>query len=186
MTWPTTCPHGVTLADGAFVPTQTLVRAAGVRANPLADRLGVEQGPAGTLVVGDDLSLPGHPEVFVIGDMACVRDGQGCHHPMLAPVAQQEARHVAATLDRRLRGLAAQPFRYRDRGKMATIGRRSAVADLPLGVHLGGTPGWLAWLGLHLVFLVGFRNRAVVLVSWAWSYLTWDRANRVILRPAED
>ncbi len=174
----------VTFDDGSVVPTRTLVWAAGVRANPLADTLGVEQARSGTVVVADDLSVPGHPEVFVIGDMAAA---QGAHGPlpMVAPVAQQGARHVAASIDARLSGRSTRAFRYRDKGKMATIGRRSAVADLPFGVRLGGTPAWLSWLGLHLVLLVGFRNRAAVLLNWAWNYVTWDRGNRVILRLRE-
>jgi len=172
---------GVTFDDGSVVPTRTLVWAAGVRANPLADGLGVEQGRAGTVVVADDLSVPGHPEVFVIGDMAAASNADG-PLPMVAPAAQQGARHVAACIRSGLAGRPTRPFRYRNKGKMATIGRRSAVADLPFGVRLGGTPGWLTWLGLHLVLLVGFRNRLTVLLNWAWNYVTWDRGNRVILR----
>ncbi len=172
---------GVTFDDGSVVPTRTLVWAAGVRANPLADVLGVEQGRAGTVVVANDLSVPGHPDVFVIGDMAAASNANG-PLPMVAPVAQQGARHVAACIRSRLAGRSTRPFRYRNKGKMATIGRRSAVADLPFGIRLGGTPGWLSWLGLHLVLLVGFRNRATVLLNWAWNYVTWDRGNRVILR----
>ncbi|MDQ6798567.1 MAG: NAD(P)/FAD-dependent oxidoreductase [Actinomycetota bacterium] len=172
---------GVTFEDGSVIPTRTLVWAAGVRANPLADNLGVEQGRAGTVTVADDLSIPGHPEVFVIGDMAAASDA-GRPLPMVAPVAQQGARHAAASIGSRLAGRPTRPFHYRDKGKMATIGRRAAVADLPLGIRLGGTPAWLSWLALHLVLLVGFRNRATVLLNWAWNYVTWDRGNRVILR----
>ncbi len=176
---------GVTFDDGFVVPTRTLVWAAGVRANPLADVLGVEQGRAGTVVVADDLSVPGHPDVFVIGDMAAAGNADG-PLPMVAPVAQQGARHVATCIGYRLAGRPTRPFHYRNKGKMATIGRRSAVADLPFGIRLGGTPGWLTWLGLHLVLLVGFRNRLTVLLNWAWNYVTWDRGNRVILRLRED
>jgi NADH dehydrogenase len=181
---------GVTLGDGSFVPTRTLVWAAGVKANPLVQRLaGVEHGPGGTVVTDDDLSLPGHPEVFVIGDAAASRDGEGALLPMIAPVAQQGARHAVRSIERLRSGLSTLPFHYHDKGKMATIGRRAAVAEVPLGpfgIRMGGTPGWLAWLGLHLVFLVGFRNRAAVLLNWAWNYATWDRGNRVILRPSGD
>lgn len=176
---------GVTFDDGSVVPTRTLVWAAGVRANPLADMLGVEQGRAGTVVVADDLSIPGHPDAFVIGDMAGSRDAKG-PLPMVAPVAQQGARHAAACIRARMAGGTTRSFRYRDKGKMATIGRHSAVADLPFGIRLGGTPAWLSWLGLHLVLLVGFRNRATVLLNWAWNYVTWDRGNRIILRLTED
>jgi NADH dehydrogenase len=175
---------GVVLSDGSFVATQTLVWAAGVRANPLVDGLGLPQSRGGRLVVEDDLSVPGRPEVFAIGDVAAAGAGasrDGTPYPQLAPVAMQAGRHVAETIDRRGHGLPGRPFRYRDKGKMATIGRRAAVAELPFGIRFGGTPGWLAWLGLHLVFLVGFRNRAAVLLSWAWNYVTWDRGHRVIL-----
>jgi NADH dehydrogenase len=176
---------GVVLSDGSYVATHTLVWAAGVRANPLADRLGLAQSRGGRVVVEEDLSVPGHPEVFAIGDVAAAgarAGGDGSPYPQLAPVAMQAGRHVADTIDRRGLGLPGRPFRYRDKGKMATIGRRAAVAELPLGIRFGGTPGWLAWLGLHLVFLVGFRNRAAVLLSWAWNYFTWDRGHRVIFR----
>lgn len=172
----------VTLDDGSVIPTRTLVWAAGVRANPLADTLGVEQSRNGTVVVNADLSLPGHPEVFVIGDMAASRDAKDKIHPMVAPVAQQGARHAVSCIARRLAGRPTKAFHYFDKGKMATIGRRSAVAELPLGIRLDGTPGWLSWLGLHLVLLVGARNRATVLLDWAWNYLTWDRGNRIILK----
>ena len=94
----------------------------------------------------------------------------------------QQARYVARTLERRRRGRRTKPFRYVDKGSMATIGRRSAVAELPLRVHFSGTLGWLSWLALHLFFLVGFRNRIVVFVNWTWNYLNWDRGNRVIVR----
>jgi NADH:ubiquinone reductase (H+-translocating) len=174
-----------TLADGTTIPTRTVVWTAGVRANPLADALRLGQAKGGTIVVEADLSVPGRPEVFVIGDLAAARDAAGALYPQLAPVAMQEARHVARGIERRMQGRPTRRFRYRDKGTMATIGRRSAVAELPLGVHLGGTIGWLAWLGLHLLFLMSFRNRAVVLVNWAWNYFKWDRGNRVILRPPE-
>jgi NADH dehydrogenase len=127
--------------------------------------------------------------VFVIGDAAASRDGEGALLPMIAPVAQQGARHAVRSIERLRSGLSTLPFHYHDKGKMATIGRRAAVAEVPLGpfgIRMGGTPGWLAWLGLHLVFLVGFRNRAAVLLNWAWNYATWDRGNRVILRPSGD
>ena len=172
----------VRLDDGTEIAAQTVVWAAGVRPNPLADRLGLAQTKRGGIIVGDDLSVPGRPEVFVIGDLAGATSPDGRAYPQLAPVAMQQARHVARTLDRRFRGRQPRPFHYRNKGNMATIGRRSAVAELPLGIRFGGTLGWLSWLGLHLVFLVGFRNRVIVLVNWAWNYLNWDRGNRVIVR----
>jgi NADH dehydrogenase len=178
--------HAVRLDDGTVIATHTVVWAAGVKANPLTDRLGLAQSKRGEIVVGGDLSVPGHPEVFVIGDLAAATAPDGRNFPQLAPVAMQQARYVARTLERRRQGRRVRPFRYFDKGSMATIGRRSAVAELPLGIRFDGTLGWLSWLGLHLLFLVGVRNRLIVFVNWAWNYLNWDRGNRVILRDADD
>jgi NADH dehydrogenase len=119
--------------------------------------------------------------VFVIGDLAAVEDRHGEPLPQVAQVAIQAAKHSAANIARQRRGEPTQPFRYRDHGTMSTIGRRSAVAEFPGGLKLRGTIGWLAWLLVHLLFLVGLRNRAMVLANWVWNYLTWDRAVRVIL-----
>ncbi len=174
---------GVTLADGTRIASCVVIWCAGVKANPLANQLGLPQTRRGEIEVGDDLSVPTRPEVFVIGDLAGATDRRGRRYPQLAPVAMQQARHVARTITRRIRGRKTRRFRYVDKGTMATIGRRSAVAELPLGIRLGGTLGWLSWLGLHLVFLVGFRNRLVVFVNWVWNYLTWDRGNRIIIPP---
>jgi NADH dehydrogenase len=171
----------VLLQHGDPVPCGTVVWTAGVRANPVADELGLAQGRAGGVRVNPDLSVPGHPEMFVIGDLAAAVDRHGRPYPQMAQVAIQGGKHVARCIRRRQRAKSTRPFRYHDHGQMATIGRRAAVAELPLGVRLQGTPGWLAWLGVHLFFLIGFRNRAVVLVNWAWNYFTWDRASRVIL-----
>ncbi len=174
-------PDAVHLADNTVIRTRTVVWAAGVRANPLGAALGLPLTRRGEIAVDADLSVPGHAEIFVIGDLAGGTDRAGSAYPQLAPVAIQGGRHVARTIVRRTRGKRARRFRYVDKGIMATIGRRSAVAELPLGIRFGGTLGWLSWLGLHLVFLIGFRNRVVVLVNWAWNYLKWDRGNRVIL-----
>ncbi len=171
----------VRLADGTAIPTATVVWAAGVKANPLGAMLGLPLTRRGEIVVDADLTVPEHPEIFVIGDLAGGEDRRGAAYPQLAPVAIQGGRHVARTIVRRTKGKPARPFRYVNKGIMATIGRRSAVAELPLRIRFGGTLGWLSWLGLHLVFLIGFRNRVVVLVNWAWNYLKWDRGNRVIL-----
>ncbi len=173
--------EGVRFDDGTSMAARTVIWTAGVRANPLADTIPGEKGRAGTIPVCADLSLPGHPEVFVIGDLAAVRGRDGQQLTQVAQVAIQGGRHTAVNICLRLAGQATLPFRYRDKGIMATIGRRSAVAELPGGLHLRGTLGWLAWLAVHLVFLVGFRNRAVVLFNWAWNYFTWDRGSRVIL-----
>ena len=174
-------PGDVTFADGEVLPCQTLVWAAGVQANPLAATLGVAQDRGGRVAVGEDLRLPGRSGAWAIGDIAAARDRTGELLPQLAPVAMQAGRHVARQISRLVEGRPTQPFRYRDKGTMATIGRRAAVAELPGGIRLRGGLAWLAWLGLHLVFLVGTRNRASVLLSWAWNYLTWDRGPRLIL-----
>jgi NADH dehydrogenase len=174
-------PEGVKFDDGSSMAARTVIWTAGVRANPVAEMVPGEKGRGGTIPVDRDLSLPGYPEVFVIGDLAAVRGRDGQQLPQVAQVAIQGGQNAATNIRRRLAGQATVPFRYRDKGIMATIGRRSAVAELPGGVHLRGTAGWLAWLAVHLVFLVGFRNRALVLVNWAWNYFTWDRGSRVIL-----
>ncbi|HET9078551.1 MAG TPA: NAD(P)/FAD-dependent oxidoreductase [Acidimicrobiales bacterium] len=172
---------GVRFEDGTGISSSTVVWTAGVRANPLSEHLPGPKGKGGTVPVEEDLSLPGHPEVFVIGDLAAATNRQGDQLPQLAQVAIQGGKRAADNIGRRLAGKPPRPFRYHDHGIMATIGRRQAVAELPGGIAFGGTLGWLAWLAVHLVFLVGFRNRVVVMVNWAWNYLTWDRASRVIL-----
>ena len=174
--------RAVTFAGGEVLPCQTLIWAAGVRANPLADVAGVAQQRGGRIVVGPDLRIPDHDGGWAIGDIAAALDRRGEVLPQLAPVAMQSGRHVARQIQRLLEGKPTEPFRYRDKGTMATIGRRAAVAELPGGIKLTGGLAWAAWLGLHLVFLVGKRNRASVLLNWAWNYLTWDRGPRIILR----
>jgi NADH dehydrogenase len=174
----------VTLASGEVLPTTTVVWAAGVTANPLAAALGVEQGPGGRVLVTRQLRIPAHPESFVIGDLALTPGRDDRPLPQVAQVAKQSGRYVGRLLARSGRGRPSRPFHYVDKGTMATIGRNSAVADLPLGVHLTGFIGWIGWLFLHLLYLVGFRNRLSVLVSWAWSYLTWDRGPRLIVESA--
>ncbi|MBA3956741.1 MAG: NAD(P)/FAD-dependent oxidoreductase, partial [Acidimicrobiia bacterium] len=136
----------VHLADGQVVPTRCLVWTAGVRANPLADTLGLAQAQGGRIVVEADLSVPGHPQCFVIGDLAASREDDGTLHPQMAPLAQQGADHVAAQLERRRRGQATQPFHYKNKGVMATIGRNAAVAELPNGMRFRGRLAWVMWL----------------------------------------
>jgi NADH:ubiquinone reductase (H+-translocating) len=170
----------VELADGRALPAGTIVWAAGVRANPLAETFGLPVGRAGRVRVRDDLTVEGRPEVFVIGDVSASPAEDGTPLPQVAQVAMQGGRHVAHVIDSRLRGRPAEPFRYNDKGAMATIGRNAAVAELPSGLKLSGPIGWLAWLALHLVYLIGFRNRANVLVNWAWNYVTYDRGARLI------
>ncbi len=174
-------PGAVHLAGGRVLSARTVVWAAGVRANPLAELLGVELGRGGRIVVQPDLSVPGHPDVFAIGDIAIDPEAS---LPQVAQPAIQGGKHVAEQIVRRLGGRATEPFRYRDRGSMATIGRHHAVAEFPNGRRLHGVVGWWAWLGLHIVYLMGFRNRANVLVNWAWNYVTYDRASRLLGEPA--
>ncbi|MFZ4517230.1 MAG: NAD(P)/FAD-dependent oxidoreductase [Microthrixaceae bacterium] len=188
----------VELDDGTRIPAHTLVWTAGVTASPLgrllADELrdgtGDARGDApgggalvrgGRVKVDEHLRVPGHPEVFVIGDLAATPGPDGAPLPQVAPVAVQGGEHVARVIAAALDGTEVPAFRYRDRGSMATIGRHDAVAQLPGGVRLAGPVGWLAWLALHLVMLIGFRNRANVLVNWAWNYLTWDRGARLMV-----
>ncbi|CAN5821271.1 NAD(P)/FAD-dependent oxidoreductase [soil metagenome] len=175
----------VELASGEVIDAHTLVWAAGVKANPLAEALGLPTAKAGRIPVEADLSVPDHPGVWALGDIAAIADrgrGEGAPLPQLAPVAIQSGHHAGRQLARSLAGEPTRPFRYRNKGTMATIGRSHAVAELPLGIKLRGLPAWLAWLGLHLVFLAGFRNRVSVFVNWAWNYLTWDRGPRLIFR----
>jgi NADH:quinone reductase (non-electrogenic) len=170
----------VTFADDEVLACQTLVWAAGVQANPLAAALDLPQSRGGRVAVEPDLRVPGRAGAWAIGDVAAATGRDGEPLPQLAPVAIQSGRHVARQIRRQLDGQPAAPFRYRDKGIMATIGRRAAVAELPGRIHLRGGLAWLAWLGLHLVTLVGPRNRASVLLNWAWNYLTWDRGPRLI------
>jgi NADH dehydrogenase len=170
----------VHLSDGTRIPARTLVWTAGVEATPLARTLGVEAGPGGRIVVNPDLTVPGHPEVFAVGDVAACPAPGGNSLPGVAQVAIQGGRHAGRMIRAQLDGELTTPFHYRDKGSMATIGRHDAVAELPGGIRLTGPIGWLAWLGLHLLYLIGFRNRANVLVNWAWNYLTYDRGSRII------
>lgn len=173
-------PDGLELDDGSTLRTRTVVWAAGVRANPLVAALGVDTDRAGRVAVEADLSLPGHPEVSVVGDAAIIHDRDGKPIPQVAPAAMQQGRHAAEQVIRRLDGRPTEPFRYRDKGSMATIGRNAAVNEFPIGLRVRGLPAWVAWLFLHLLYLAGFRNRLSALLTWGWSYLTFDRSLRVV------
>jgi NADH:ubiquinone reductase (H+-translocating) len=164
--------------DGAAIPARTLIWAAGVRAAELAGTLAVERGSLGRIAVTPTLQLPRHPEVYVLGDAAYVENGGG-PLPMLATVAVQQARATAANLCRALQGKPQQPFTYRDPGLLATIGRNAAVARIG-GFSFHGFPAWVIWLALHIIRLIGFRNRLLVLINWAWDYFFYDRAVRLI------
>ncbi len=165
------------------IAARTVVWAAGVTASPLAQFLGAPLDRAGRVRIASDLTVPGRPEVFVIGDLASL-DQDGHPVPGVAPAAMQMGAHAAANIRRAAREEPLVPFRYRDKGSLATIGRRSAVALIGR-LRLSGPLAWLAWLGIHIFFLIGFRNRFVVLFTWAWAYLTYDRSARLIVsRPS--
>ena len=185
---------GITVAvqsDGAErterIPTRTVLWAAGVQASSfgrkVADALGVQVDRAGRLPVGADLTLPGHPEVMVLGDLAIAMRQSGKPVPGVAPAAIQEGTYAAKSILARLHGDTPEPFRYRDRGDVAVIGRLSGVADIRwLGRfgHMSGFLAWGMWLGVHILYLIGFANRIVVLIRWAWSFLTHGRGTRLI------
>ncbi len=173
------------LNDGQVLAAENIIWAAGITAHPLAAQLGAERDRAGRVKVLPDLSLPGRREVFVIGDLAAVEDGRGKSVSGVAPAAMQMARHVARIvrqeLDSTARDAARRPaFRYRDKGTMATIGRSAAVAKIGR-LALTGFPAWLAWLFVHLLFLIGFDNKLTVLTQWAYSYFTYKRGARIIV-----
>lgn len=174
--------EAIYLKSGKAIPTRTIIWGAGVKGNPLGAAMNLALGRGARVVVNPDLSVPEHPDVFVIGDMAASMDAQGKLYPQLAQVAIQGAVHVAHEIDRRMRGEAGQTFVYHDPGSMATIGRNSAVAQFPNGMRFTGFIAWLMWLFLHLMFLVGFRNRLNVFINWLWNYLTYDRSPRLIVK----
>jgi NADH:ubiquinone reductase (H+-translocating) len=170
------------------IPSRTIVWAAGVAASALGTRLaeltGAERDRAGRVTVEPDLTLPGHPEVFALGDMVRVRgtDGAPIALPGVAPVAMQQGRYAAKVVRARLRSSRTPPFRYRDKGNLATIGRAAAVADIK-GLKLSGLVAWIIWLVVHLRYLVGFENRLVVLLRWNFSFATHGRGARLITEP---
>jgi NADH dehydrogenase len=173
----------VELASGEIIPAGNILWAAGVAATPLTKKLGVELDKAGRVKVNPDLSLPGHPEIFAIGDLALVLGKDGKPVPGVSPAAMQMGRHVAKIIADELRSgarPAARPaFKYFDKGTMATIGRSAAVALIGK-VKLSGMAAWLAWLFIHLIFLIGFRNRTSVLFQWTYSYFSYKRSARII------
>jgi NADH:ubiquinone reductase (H+-translocating) len=167
--------------NGEFIPCRVKIWAAGNTASFVGKTLGAPVDRCGRVIVNDDLTIPGHPGVQVIGDLANFPHQTGQPLPGISPVAMQQGRHAARNVLAMTRGRKPQRFRYWDKGTMATIGRNKAVADLRF-MHLSGLPAWLAWLFVHIVFLVGFRNRLVVLFQWAWAYLTFDKGARLITR----
>ena len=180
----TNCPvtsvePGQVMAGGKTVRAATILWAAGVAASPIAGSLGVELDKVGRVAVGPDLSIPGHPEIFVIGDLATFTHQSGKPLPGVAPVAIQQGRHAARNILHAIKGEPTEPFHYADKGNLATIGRASAVADLGR-LKFSGLFAWLAWLLVHIFFLIGFRNRFIVLFEWAWAYFTNQRGARLI------
>ena len=167
--------------NGEFIPCRVKIWAAGNNASFVGKTLGAPVDRVGRVIVNDDLTIPGHPEVQVIGDLANFPHQTGQPLPGISPVAMQQGRYAARNVLTMTQGRKPQRFRYWDKGTMATIGRNKAVADLRF-MHLSGLPAWLAWLFVHIVFLVGFRNRLLVLFQWAWAYLTFDKGARLITR----
>ena len=178
--------HSVTIKCGdhtEFIPTRTILWAAGVLASPLglalAKRLAAETDRAGRVIVDPDMTIPGHPEIFVIGDLSSFTHQTGKPLPGVAQPAIQQGSYVAKVIERRLRGEKTPPFRYFDKGNLATIGRGAAVADLNF-ITLAGLPAWLVWIFIHLMYIVQFQNRLLVFMQWMWLYITFDRAARLI------
>jgi NADH dehydrogenase len=170
----------ITLKSGEIIPARTVIWAAGVRAASLSNALGIQPGRQGRIPVQPTLQLPDHPEVYVIGDAAFVEEN-GEPLPMVAPVAIQMGKSVARNIVRTLRGRTPEPFHYRDQGTLATIGRNAAVANV-YGLQTRGFVAWVMWLVIHIVQLIGFRNKLFVLLNWAWDYFLYERAARLITR----
>lgn len=176
---------GVSMA-GQFVASKTVIWSAGVAASPVGTWLGAEVDRSGHVCVNADLSVPDHPNIFVIGDStSLMQDG----HPLpgVAPVAMQQGHYVASLIKQRVtkKGLE-RPFRYFDKGNLATIGRSYAIADLRGRLRLAALPGWVFWLLVHIFYLIGFRNRLLTLIQWAWTYFTYDRSARLITTIRDD
>ena len=164
-----------------FIPCRVKIWAAGNNASFVGKTLGIPVDRVGRVVVNNDLTIPGHPEVQVIGDLANFSHQTGQPLPGVSPVAMQQGRHAARNILAMIKGRKPKPFHYFDKGSLATIGRNKAVADLRL-IHLSGFPAWLAWLFVHIIFLVGFRNRLAVLFQWAWAYFSFNKGARLITR----
>lgn len=172
--------EGLKVGD-EFIPCRVKIWAAGNNASFVGKSLGASLDRVGRVMVQDDLTIPGHPEVQVIGDLANLPGKDGKPLPGVSPVAMQEGRHAARNILNMIEGRKQQRFWYFDKGSMATIGRNKAVADLHM-LHLSGLPAWMAWLFVHIIFLVGFRNRLLVLLQWAWNYFTFNKGARLITR----
>jgi NADH:ubiquinone reductase (H+-translocating) len=173
------CDAEGVVVDGKRIEARTIIWAAGVAASPAAKWLGASTDRAGRVIVGSDLTLSGHPEIFVIGDTAAAPGRDGKPLPGVAPVAKQQGAYVASVIAARIAGRTEPRFRYRNYGNLATIGRKVAVADFGQ-VRLSGRLAWLLWGGVHVLFLIGFRNRVAVLLDWLWAYVTFQRGARLI------
>jgi NADH dehydrogenase len=171
----------VALSDGGQIEANTLIWTAGVKAAGIADRLGVEQAGSGRVRVADSLQIPNHPEVFIVGDAAYLVNGDGQPLPMLSTVAIQQGKATAQNIQRIIKGESLEPFHYKDPGLLATIGRNAAVARI-WGLSFSGFIAWLIWVFLHIFRLIGFRNRLLVLINWAWEYFFYENQVRLITR----
>ena len=172
--------QNLTFDTGEVIPTCTVLWSAGVQAASLMGKLGLERAHAGRIKILPTLQAPNQPDVYVIGDAAYLEE-DGKPLPMVAPVATQQGKHAAINILAQIDSKALKPFRYNDLGMMATIGRNAAVA-VTLGMQFRGFPAWVVWLVVHLIGLIGFRNRLIVLINWTWDYLFYDRAVRLISR----
>jgi NADH:ubiquinone reductase (H+-translocating) len=170
---------GSVMVGETRIPAAVILWAAGVAASPLGKKLGAPTDRAGRVLVDPDLSLPGHPEVFAIGDLASLKDAKGKPVPGVAPAAMQQGTATGHNIGREVEGQPRKNFHYFDKGSLATIGRSAAVAEFGK-IHISGFFAWLSWLFIHVFFLIGFRNRMIVLIQWAWSYLTYERGARLI------
>ena len=170
--------RGVDTSAGR-INARTVIWAAGVKASPVTKWLKIEGDRSGRVPVGPDLTIEGMPNVFCIGDCALAKDQEGKPLPGIAPVAMQQGRYVAKLIKKRLKGEDVQPFKYWDKGMLATIGRRAAVGSYGK-LRMNGTLAWAAWLFVHIAYLIGFKNKLLVFIQWAWAYLTWERGARLI------
>jgi NADH dehydrogenase len=170
---------GVVMMGSEQIQSRVTLWAAGVAASPLGRKVGVATDRAGRVQVAGDLSVPGHKDVFVIGDLASYMDRDGRPVPGVAPAAIQMGKFAAGQITRDISREPRTTFHYLDKGSLATIGRSKAVGDLP-GLHVSGVVAWLMWLGIHIAFLIGFRNRVLVMMEWAWAYFTFNRGARLI------
>ena len=180
MTVTNVTPEGVEIKGGQFVPARTVIWGAGNAASPLGKTLGAPIDKAGRVVVNEDLTIPGHPEIQVIGDMANFSHQTGKPLPGVSPPAMQEGRHAAANILETMAGGKPMNFVYWDKGNLATIGRNRAVADLPYHLRFGGFIAWILWAGVHIFYLVGYRSRLAVMGEWIWNYITFYRGSRLI------